>query len=56
MKIASIETVEIVQGVFGRIFGYGSIKVTGRGISDLIYKNIDNPMDVKKAIESIETK
>jgi len=56
MKIASIETVEIVQGVIGRIFGFGSIKVTGRGISDLIYKNIDNPMDVKKAIESVETK
>jgi uncharacterized membrane protein YdbT with pleckstrin-like domain len=53
MKISSIETVEIIQGVLGRIFGFGSIKVTGRGISDLIYKNIDNPMDVKKAIESV---
>lgn len=55
MKMSSIETVEIVQGILGRIFGYGSIKVTGRGISDLVYKNIDNPMDVKKAIESVET-
>jgi len=55
MKISSIETVEIIQGIFGRIFGFGSIKVTGRGISDLVYKNIDNPMDVKKAIESVET-
>ncbi|MDA3947062.1 MAG: PH domain-containing protein [Helicobacteraceae bacterium] len=54
MKISSIETVEIIQGIFGRIFGFGSIKVTGRGISDLMYKNIDNPMHVKKAIESVE--
>lgn len=54
MKISSIETVEINQGIFGRIFGFGSIKVTGRGISDLVYNNIDNPMGVKKAIESIE--
>lgn len=55
MKISSIETVEIIQGILGRMFGFGSIKVTGRGISDLVYKNIDNPMDVKKAIESVET-
>lgn len=54
MKISSIETVEIIQGVIGRIFGFGTIKVTGRGISDLIFKNIDNPMDVKKKIESVE--
>lgn len=55
MKISSIETVEIVQGISGRIFGFGSIKVTGRGISDLVYKNIDSPMEVKKTIESVET-
>ena len=48
MKISSIETVEIVQGILGRIFGFGSIKITGKGISDLIYKNIDNPINVKK--------
>ncbi len=55
MKMSSIETVEIIQGVIGRMLGFGSIKVTGRGISDLVYKNIDNPMEVKKSIESIET-
>ena len=55
MKISSIETVEIIQGISGRIFGFGSIKVTGRGISDLVYKNIDSPMEVKKTIESVET-
>jgi uncharacterized membrane protein YdbT with pleckstrin-like domain len=55
MKISSIETVEIIQGVFGRMFGFGTVKVTGRGISDLIFNNIDDPMDVKKKIESVET-
>lgn len=54
MKISSIETVEIKQSVFGRIFGFGSVVVTGRGISDVVFKNIDDPMKVKKAIESIE--
>lgn|SRR5690606_1645513 len=53
MKIASIETVEIDQGVFGRILGFGDVRVTGRGISDLLFRRIDDPMSVKRAIESI---
>lgn len=54
MKLTSIETVEIDQGIWGRIFGFGTVEVTGRGISDLVFKKIDNPMDVKRKIESIE--
>ncbi len=53
MKISSIETVEIIQGVMGRVFGYGNIKVTGRGLSDLIFIKINDPMDVKRKIESV---
>ena len=53
MKITSIETVEIVQGVMGRMFGYGDVKVTGRGLSDLLFKKINDPMDVKRKIESV---
>lgn len=53
MKLNSIETVEINQGVLGRIFGFGDIKVTGRGISDVVFRSIDDPMAVKRAIESV---
>ena len=53
MKLASIETVEINQGVWGRIFGFGTVKVTGRGISDVVYNRIDDPMAVKRQIESV---
>lgn len=53
MKLRSIETVEISQGVFGRIFGFGTVKITGRGISNLILKGIDDPMTVKRQIESV---
>lgn len=53
MKVSSIETVEIIQGITGRIFGYGDVKVTGRGISDLLFRKINDPMDVKRKIESI---
>lgn len=53
MKISSIETVEIIQGVWGRMLGFGTIKVTGRGLSDIIFKNIADPMDAKRKIESV---
>lgn len=54
MKIGSIETVEIDQSVFGRMMGFGSVRVTGRGISDVVFHNIDDPMRVKRTIESVD--
>jgi uncharacterized membrane protein YdbT with pleckstrin-like domain len=53
MKVTSIETVEIDQSVWGRIFGFGTVKVTGRGISDVVFERVDGPMAVKRQIESI---
>lgn len=53
MKLSSIETVEIHQGIIGRIFGFGTVQVTGRGVSDVKFKRIDDPMNVKRAIESV---
>ncbi len=53
MKLKSIETVEINQGIFGRIFGFGTIKVTGRGISNVLFEGVDDPMSVKRQIESV---
>jgi uncharacterized membrane protein YdbT with pleckstrin-like domain len=53
MKLSSIETVEIDQGIVGRMFGFGTVKVTGRGISDVVFARIDDPMAVKRRIESI---
>lgn len=53
MKLNSIETVEIRQGIMGRMFGFGTIEVTGRGISDVVFKGVDDPMGVKRRIESV---
>jgi len=53
MKITAIETVEMNQGVFGRIFGYGFVKITGRGTSNLVLSYVRKPLDVKKRIEEM---
>jgi len=53
MKLRSIETIEIDQGVLGRMLGFGTVKITGRGVSDILFKGIDDPMAVKRMIESV---
>ena len=53
MKLTSIETVEIEQGVWGRLLGFGDVKITGRGTSDLLFRRIADPMSVKRRIESV---
>ncbi len=54
MQIRSIETVEFNQSIFGKLLGYGKIKATGRGVSDVSLNKSPNPYDVKKAIESAQ--
>lgn len=51
MILSKIETVEIEQTILGRIFGFGTIKITGVGNSVLFFKDIDNPLEIKKIIE-----
>lgn len=53
MKLTSIETVDLRQGIWGRMFGFGDINVTGRGISDLNLRSVMDPMGVKRQIESV---
>jgi uncharacterized membrane protein YdbT with pleckstrin-like domain len=53
MKLGSIETVRIDQGVWGRIFGFGDVRVTGKGISDVVFRTMSDPMEVKRRIEGV---
>lgn len=53
MKLSSIETVEIDQDILGRLLGYGSITITGKGVSSVVFKNVADPILVKRQIESV---
>ncbi len=53
MKLVSIETVVIDQSITGRMLGYGNVKVTGRGASDVVFRVVNDPMAVKRQIESV---
>lgn len=52
LRLASIETVDLRQSFWGRIFGYGNVEITGRGETAMILDRIARPVEVKREIES----
>ncbi|WP_440055449.1 PH domain-containing protein [Pseudoalteromonas sp. T1lg65] len=54
MRLSAIESIIIKQGILGRIFGYGTVIVTGRGAGDVAIKWMADPIRVKREIESAD--
>jgi uncharacterized membrane protein YdbT with pleckstrin-like domain len=52
MSLKSIESVNVKQSIFGRIFNYGSIVISGRGSAMIKFKDIDSPVEVRKKIQN----
>ena len=52
MRLAKAETVEVKQGVLGRMLGYGTVIVTGTGSSYVAFKTIADPLKVKRYIDA----
>jgi len=50
--LASIETVDLRQSFWGRVFGYGNVEITGRGETAMVLDRIAHPIEVKREIES----
>ncbi|MBG99970.1 MAG: hypothetical protein CMN58_06465 [Solibacterales bacterium] len=53
LLLSKVETVEVKQGILGRILGYGNVQLTGAGSSYLILHTLPNPMEIKRNIESL---
>lgn len=51
MNIDRIEGVNVLQGVLGRIFGYGRVMVRGMGVGEVVLPPIAEPIKFRKAIE-----
>jgi uncharacterized membrane protein YdbT with pleckstrin-like domain len=52
LRLASIETVDLKQSVWGRIFRFGNIEITGRGETAMFLRRLSDPIGVKRAIET----
>ncbi len=51
VRLTAIETVDLHQTTWGRLLGYGNVRVTGRGESSLVFERVADPVGVKRAIE-----
>ena len=52
MNLESIESIGLKQTIIDRILQTGSIQISGRGIGDVIFKNVDDPVKIRKTIEN----
>ena len=53
LKISRIESVEIKQSIFGRIFDYGNLCFSGTGTGKVLFPNIENPRQIKAQLEDV---
>lgn len=53
MRLEKCEGVSLSQGLFGRMFDYGDINITGTGGSTQKFSFIKNPMMFKRTIEDV---
>ena len=54
MNLPKIESVNVNQGVLGRMLGYGTITVIGTGGTREAFAYISNPLEFRKQFQSIE--
>ncbi|HEX3897025.1 MAG TPA: PH domain-containing protein [Rudaea sp.] len=52
IRLSALETVDLQQSTWGRLLGFGNVRVTGRGESSLLFVRVADPVNVKRAIET----
>lgn len=56
LAVANIEEVRIEQTLFGRIFGFGRVIVTGTGEGVLLFPPLARPIEFRRAIENARSR
>lgn len=54
LRLSAIESVYFSQGILGRIFGFGTVTITGRGQGAVVLSWMVDPMNVKLDIENAQ--
>ena len=52
VRLSAIETVDLLQTAWGRLLGYGTVRITGRGESNMLLERVADPVGVKRSIET----
>ena len=52
LSVAKVESLVIEQGVAGRVFGYGDVKVVGTGGTAEVFRGVKDPIGFRKAVNA----
>ena len=52
MNLNSIESINVNQTILARLLNYGTIVISGRGTSKVIFKDIDRVTEIRKLIKN----
>ena len=55
MNLSKVESVNVDQGIMGRIFGYGTITVIGTGGTKESFQKIANPVEFRRQFQQIQS-
>ena len=50
MNLSKVVTIEVSQGILGRIFGFGSLIVSGSGVTQEPVPGVENPMEFRRQV------
>jgi len=53
INLSKIESVNVQQGIFGRLFGCGSFTIIGSGGTRETFENIDDPVKIKRVFQEL---
>lgn len=56
LNINKVESIQVNQGIFGRIFNYGSLVVSGAGNPQAPIPGISNPMNFRRVFMETQDK
>ena len=56
ISIYKIEEVDLSQTILGRVLGYGSISIYGKGLGKIIIESIDDPLLFQKKLNNLRFK
>ncbi len=51
LSVDRIEGVSVMQGVLGRILGYGNVSIRGMGVGEVILPPIEAPIEFRRAVQ-----
>jgi uncharacterized membrane protein YdbT with pleckstrin-like domain len=52
IALGNIEGVRVHQGFFGKVFGYGTVRIEGTGVDAVTTPNINDPVGFVRAIQT----